>query len=374
MEFKVEPQTVRRCGEQVGRNGQIMWQVRSHLETHLQLGSTAGLLLQTLSGAHHETRDRISLSLAQGAQALQDSGVEFAKTADYYEATDRTAAANLDRQYDGSARPQVESPAAYRPPHLDGQAGPHASGVGVDVADASSALRAPQRPAEFTDPMKFFNVVGDFLSPTWWINQVLNDTIGCNPLKFVAEHLIGDWEGFATCAIEWRILSDSADALSENIEYGMRWLAQDWQGQAADHAIAHLDRVRLAIDSHRDVLRRLHDKYLDVARGVWNAARALADLLKMLLDNIIIIGITMMAGTFLSWTGVGAGISWALCALECANIVRLWGDATKLISTTQTAIEGFVGFLQSQEADTLDEIHPKAMPGTYSHPNPRVGA
>ena len=51
--------------------------------------------------------------------------------------------------------------------------------------------------------MKFFNVVSDFLSPTWWLNQVLKDTINCNPLEFATHHIIGDWEGFARCAMVW---------------------------------------------------------------------------------------------------------------------------------------------------------------------------
>ncbi|CRK59622.1 hypothetical protein [Alloactinosynnema sp. L-07] len=374
MEFKVEPETVRRCGDQISRNGHAMWDVRAHLDAHLHLGSTAGLWLQTLSGAHHETRDRMSLGLSRAAQALEGSGVELGKSADYYAATDRTSAANLDRQYRGSARPYIDSPGSYRPPHLDGKAGPYTAGTGIDVTDPRSSLNPPQQPQEFTDPVKLFNVVSDFLSPTWWINQVLDDTIGCNPLEFVTDQLIGDWEGFAKCAIVWESLSRSADAISENIDYGLRWLSQDWHGQAADQAVAYLDRLRRAIDSHRDILRRLHGKYLDVARGVWNCARALADLLKMILDNVIVAGIAVMAAAYLSWTGVGAGISLAVAALECANIMRLWGNATQLISNTQAAIEGFVGFLQSQEADTLDELTPMAIPEAYDHPNPQVGA
>lgn len=49
--------------------------------------------------------------------------------------------------------------------------------------------------------------------------------------------------------------------------------------------------------------------------------------------------------------------------------MKLWGQVTKLVQTTQTSIEGFVGFLQSQEAHVLSEIKPVAMPATdYDHP------
>lgn len=340
---------------------------------HANLGSTDGALMQLLVGAHDATVSRMSDSVYRGFNAMGDSGAELARTAEYYQRTDQRSAAQLDGTYPVPARPSVDPPNPYKPPVMDGKQGPAHSNASTDVVDPARFLNAPGQPQEFTDPMKLFNVASDFLSPTWWINQVLNDTIGVNPLEFISHHFIGDWEGFARCGLVWENASKATGAIGENIKYGLSWLAADWQGNAADAAVHYFDYTRRALDSHRDVFHRLHEKYLEVARGVWNCARSLADLLKALLDKAIIAGLAVLAGWLTSWTGVGAGISWTFAAYECKRIVDLWGDATRLISGTQAAIEGFVGFLQSQDAQVLQEIQPVPMPATdYQHPNPDV--
>lgn len=230
-------------------------------------------------------------------------------------------------------------------------------------------LNPPAQPQEFTDPMKFFNVVSDLVSPSWWINQVLNDTIGVNPLKFITHYFIGDWEGFARCGLMWDDLSKATGAIGENVKGGLTWLATWWQGNAADAAVYYFDYMRQSLYSHRDVMHQLHDKYLEVARGVWNAARSLTDILKMLLDNLIVAGIAVLGAAAFSWTGVGAGISLLVAGYECKQIFKLWDEATGLISKTQAGIEAFVGFLQSKQADVLRDITPRPMPASdYDHP------
>ncbi|HCT81738.1 MAG TPA: hypothetical protein DGT23_35195 [Micromonosporaceae bacterium] len=368
MNLQVKPDTLLLYGELVARTGLNMSLVGVDLAQNMKLGSTDGLWLQTLITAHEETTARMSDSIDRGFRAMTGSGTELKRTATYYQATDQKSAADLDSTYPASARPAIDTPT---PGIVDvpGKAGPYEANAGTDVEDPSQHTKPPGQPQEFTDPLKFFNVVSDFMSPSWWMNQVLNDTIGCNPLEFVVDKLVGDWEGFARCAVVWEHMSKATGAIGENVKCGLTWLAADWQGQAADAAVHYFDYTRQALDSHRDVLHHLHEKYLDVARGVWNAARSLADLLKSILDNVIVAGVAVLAAWWLSWTGVGAGISLAVAALECANIWRLWDAVTGRVSDTQTLIEGFVGFIQSQEAHVLNDVEPTAMPATdYDHP------
>lgn len=373
MSFQVNPDTAASYGSLVERNSINLARANSHLLEHMQLGSTDGALMQMLVGPHDQTVTRISDSINRGFNTMEDSSEELKRTADYYRRTDQRSATELDGTYPASARPAVDPPNPYKPPVMDGRAGPAQSNAATDVADPRQYLTVPARPEEFTDPVKLFNVVSDFLSPTWWMNQVLSDTIGLNPLEFVTDIFIGDWEGFARCALLWDNLSKATGAIGENVRYGLAWLAADWQGQAADAAVHYFDYTRQALDSHRDVLHRLHEKYLDVARGLWNCARAVADTLKAILDNVIVAGLAVLAGVLTSWTGVGAAISWGFAAYECYRILKLWGDATKLISAAQAIVEGFVGALQSKEAGTLDEIRPIPLPATdYQHPNPEI--
>lgn len=366
--FQVNPDTIANYGGLVERNGINFSLVNVHLAQNTKLGSTTGWWLSTLVTAHDETVSRMLDSIYKGFHTMGDSSGELTRTADYYRNTDRGAAAKLDSTYPASPRPPVDPV-----PGAGHQQGPGLGHEGTDVADPLQFLKSPGQPQEFTDPIKFFNVVSDLLSPSWWINQVLSDTIGCNPLKFATDHIAGDWEGFARCAFVWEDLSHASGAIGDNVKSGLSWLAADWQGRAADTAVNYFDYTYKALDSHREVLHRLHEKYLEIARGVWNCARTVADVLKGILDNLIIAGIAVLAAWFLSWTGVGAGISLAVAAVECANILKLWNKMTGLISNTQKSIEGFVGFLQSQEAHVLNEIRPLPMPATdYQHPNPEI--
>lgn len=82
------------------------------------------------------------------------------------------------------------------------------------------------------------------MSPSWWLNQVLNDTIGFNPLKDVIDWAIGDWEGFARCAVVWEHMSKATGAIGENVKCGLTRLAADWQGRAADAAVHYFDYTR----------------------------------------------------------------------------------------------------------------------------------
>jgi hypothetical protein len=106
----------------------------------------------------------------------------------------------------------------------------------------------------------------------------------------------------------------------------LTWLAADWHGNAADEAVHYFDYARRALDSHRAVLRRLHQKYLDLAMGVWNCARAAADTLKAMSDKLVVAGMAVLAGWMTSWTGVGPSVSAAVAIYEVRDILKLYDE------------------------------------------------
>lgn len=369
MSFQVNPGEVANYGKLIERNSVNLAVVNTHLAQYTNLGSTDGAFLQILVGAHNETVARMRDSIYRGFNAMGNSATELKATADFYANQDQTSAANLDATYPKGVRPAVNSPDMRRPADLEGKQGPYVKNAGYDVEDPLKFLTPPAQPQEFSDPMKLFNVLSDLVSPTWWINQVLNDTIGVNPLKVMQHYFIGDWEGFARCGLVWDDLSKATGAIGENVKGGLTWLASEWQGNAADAAIGYFDYMRRSLQSHRDVLHKLHDEYLEVARGVWNAARSLSDIFKMFMDNLIVAGIAVLGAAAFSWTGVGAGISLLVAGYQCKRLFQLWDEATGLISKTQSGVEAFVGFLQSKQAEVLRDITPQPMPATdYDHP------
>lgn len=368
MGFAVQPDALTKYATLIERNGINLSLTNLHLVSETTLGNTDGEWLQHLVDAHTQTVERMSDSLFQGFNVMGESADELARSGDHYRAVDRSTEANLDATYPGSPRPRIDEPGPV-PTTVPGKQGPYEAHAGDDIAHPLSFLTDPGTPTEFSDPMELFNTMGDYLSPTWWMNQVLNDTIGFNPMEKVNQLLIGDWQGFARCAMAWEQLGQASGAIGDNVENGLRWLAADWQGRAADAAVHYFDYLGKSLVSHRDVFHVLHDKYVEIARDVWLASKTLADAIKAIMDAVVMVGLALLAAYGLSWTGVGSGASWGVAAWQCSRILELWSGASGVISTTQTAITGFVGFLTSPDGITLKEITPVKVPVVdYDHP------
>jgi uncharacterized protein YukE len=366
--FSVRPEALDDYAKLVERNGINLSLANVHLAGESRLENTEGLWIQHLVEAHTQTVDRMLGSLSQGFHQLGASADELVRTAAHYHSGDQASAANLDSTYPGSPRPPIGAPGpviTQRP----GEEGPTEANAGDDIRNPLAHLTEPRDPPDFSDPMALFNTMGDYLSPTWWINQVLNDTIGVNPIEYVNQVVVGDWSGFARCGTMWAQLASAADDIGDNLDNGLRWLAADWQGKAGDAAMHYFDYAGKALRSHADVFRVLHDKYVEVARGVWLCSRTLADIIKAIMDTALVAGLAVLAAATLSWTGIGAGISWSVAAWQCSRILKLWGEASAAIATTQTLITGFVGMATSPDDVTLREITPLPMPAVdYDHP------
>lgn len=367
MGFVVQPGALDDYAKLVERNGINLSVANVHLAGESQLENTEGLWIQHLLDAHTQTVDRMTTSMAQGFHRLGASADELGRTAAYYRSIDQTEAANLDAAYPASSRPPVGAPGPVST-RRRGEQGPTEAVAGDDIRDPLAHLTEPGDPPDFSDPMALFNTMGDYLSPTWWINQVLNDTIGVNPMEYVNQLVVGDWKGFARCGTMWDQLARAADDIGDNLDNGLRWLAAEWQGKAGDAAVRYFDYACKAIHSHADVFRVLQGKYVEIARDVWLCSKTLADIIKAIMDAAFVAGLAVLAAASLSWTGIGAGISWSVAAWQCSQIMKLWGEASSAISTIQSLITGFVGMATSPDEITLREITPLPMPAVeYDH-------
>ncbi|GAB3447558.1 hypothetical protein [Actinophytocola sediminis] len=368
MDFLVRPDALDKYAKLVERNGINLALTNVHLADNSRLANTEGGWIQHLVDAHEQTVDRMLSSVSQGFHQLGASTEELTRTAAHYRSVDHASAANLDTTYPGAPRPAIGAPAPVPAQRPDVQGPFHAVG-GDDIHNPLVHLTEPGDPPDFSDPMALFNIMGDYLSPTWWINQVLNDTIGVNPMEEINKVVVGDWKGFARCGSMWAQLAAAADDIGDNLDNGLRWLGADWHGKAGDAALHYFDNAGKALHSHAEVFRAFHDRYVEVARDVWLCSKTLADIIKLIMDTAIVAGLAVLAGGALSWTGVGAGISWSFAAWECKQILDLWGEATNVISRAQMVITGFVGMVTSPDETELREITPLPMPAVgYDHP------
>lgn len=366
MNFHVVPDLLSAYGTLLDRNGDNLSGVSAHFSRTMTFTSTDGAWIQTVIDAHDALVARTSDSLVRGRDALETSAGELTRTADYYRTTDQASAANLDATYPSAGRPYVGPTGETRTQQPGGT--PH--GANQDVEDPLRYLEDPGKPAEFSEgPMKILSVASDYMSPAWWINQVINDLWGFNPLEYVTRYLIGDWESFARCGLVWEQLSKAAGAVGRNVHNGLTWVSAGWQGHAADAAVAYFDYTHQALASHHDVFHEYYKVYYDVASDVWLCAKTVADFLKSMMDLIISIGLKVLAAWALSPTGIGAGISWGLAAYDCWRVLELWGKATEVLSITQMSINAFAAFCLTPTPDTINALKALPMPANdYNHP------
>ncbi|WP_130346909.1 WXG100 family type VII secretion target [Herbihabitans rhizosphaerae] len=356
----MEPDGVDTFGKLITTASTSVKVIQQYFDHFMQFEGSGGWL-QAVRGNHTVVVTAVSQTLGRAGQALEMSAIELRGAAEFYRRTDAQAAGRLDRTYPPGSMDG-------RPPLDRIPAGP----VNLDSIGTIDNMRRhlpapPPKPEEFTDPLKYFNIVDDFMSPTWWMNQVLNDTVRVNPLEETTKWIAGEWESYARCAMTWKYTSQAIQEVHDKIKFGMSYVGSLWHGNAADAALQYFDYILKALRSLRTVTNSIHEKYMEIARGVWQAAKSLADVLKGLLDNLVVAGIALIASRFLIWTGVGTAISWGVAALQCVRIVDLWQDATRILTTTQKAIHGVMGFVQSMEPEI--QSRPIPMPATdYNHP------
>ncbi|MFB9905300.1 hypothetical protein [Allokutzneria oryzae] len=142
-----------------------------------------------------------------------------------------------------------------------------------------------------------------------------------------------------------------------------------WDGKAAESAFGYFDYTIRALESQAAALQKLHEEYLLVAETVWHCAKATADILKGILDRLVVLGLTLMVAPFIASSGAGVFVSLGLGAFQCAKIISLWGEATQLMTKVQNVLHSSIGVMQSMANDpafttmkmpVIDYRHPGA--------------
>jgi uncharacterized protein YukE len=218
----------------------------------------------------------------------------------------------------------------------------------ADLAEPTVHLKAPGTPAELKapTPLQIFNDAGDLVSPTGWAMQVCDWAFGFNPLEKALSVVTGDWEEFAKCAEAWENLSKMCGDLAGNVRSGNKALDATWDGNAADAAFVYFQQLEQDIAKIQESLGDMHGHYMVIARGVWQMAEALKGFISGILDAAAIAAVEAAAGAALSWTGWGAAVGAGLVALEIANMLKLWAQATKAIGDCQGIANGALGLIE----------------------------
>lgn len=354
--FHASPAVIDRFAKLLDKQEAHTDAAREYAKTHLAIAhSDQGWITQLLD-KHEQVRSRVQTSLDQLKAVCDANTKAMLETATYYRNTDEAAAARVDRAYPGSeARPV--------PPFV----GPF---VLAEVMAPQGRLTAPPVPQEFADPMGVVNAMSNLISPGYWIGNVLDVLIGCNPAEELAIRLAGDWQAVAKCASALNSLGFFGSDIGVNVVHNHRLLLNAWSGKAANGSYDYFTRLAGTLEEHKKAFEGLRTSYEQIAHGVWRQAKVAGDLVQSIFDAAFWIVVEAAAGGVLAKTVVAPAVLWSIAALQCLHIVRTWGRVLKLFEVVQATVGTGVAqieiLLGEQGGFTA---HP--LPGPYRHPAAR---
>ena len=247
----------------------------------------------------------------------------------------------------------------------------------ADSSEPTTFLTPPKQPEEFSQGLLLdtFNDCSDLMSPTYWVTEAYDMIFGFNPLDEVIEWFSGDWEALAKCAELWTNIGKACEAVSDNLKAGNTSLDATWNGNAADAAYVYFDELAKKLHGQKESFDALCTQYQHLAHAAYSTAEAIKGYLSGIIDGLLITALELAGGTLLSWTGVGAAVGYGLAALEIANIMRLWAQATSALGNVQAIVNGAVGVVETVGATLYGTFHGFPVPNSdspYDHPNPAV--
>ena len=327
-------------------------------DKNLQIGAQPGLIAG-LIGSHEQAKTEILTALRSLEEVCEASGAELDRAWKMYDHTDQTSAGRLDQTY-----PDPGSPPSI-PPLPGMPANPEPQAV-LQTTFPAGRLTEPKA-GGFTNPVQILNDLGNLISPGYWLQKVLEGTIGVNPVQEFSNWVAGDWEQFAKASDTLNSLSFFCSDLGQDVKVNISALPTSWTGNAANEAFQYFNKLGDVVNDYSGGLAALRDKYREAAQGVWEFSESINDLIQSLFDNAFWASIEVAAGAALSETVVGTVALWALAALECKNIVDDWKQMTNLLMNIQNTIRIIHGgILDVVGASGTFQAHP--LPAGYDHP------
>lgn len=358
MTLTVEPSALSGYARQLDRANEDVEAVLSYVRKHAD-GGTGGELISIARAGHSHVVEVIEATFNRLGCLLETSSPELNRAAGYYRNSDLAAAIQIDQSLPAAPG---RCPGALEYEFTSNPCKPLPFG---DVRFPESRLTAPPEPGNPSNSMGWM----DYLSPTSWAMKGFDIVLGFDPIAEMQNKLVGDWEALASMQ---PVLANVGAALHDvalNIQAGATTLNPAWRGNAGDAAYRYFTDLAATVAELGAPIIDIGGAYLVMADAVWAAGEAIGGVLKGMIDSAIIAGVAAAAGTVTAETGVGALVGYGVAAGEAVNILRLWGEATKLYQNATAAVLLFRTVLARTLSD-LDQVGLPVVPGGagYDHP------
>ncbi|OJF13005.1 hypothetical protein [Couchioplanes caeruleus] len=360
MSFRVEPSFLDGYAGQVHRAGDDAAEIKKCLSGHPQPQSGGGNGVNALILPVADVLERsMTASLAaieKVTSTLHASGTGLTEAAGWYRHTDAAAAARMDAT--------LPTTGTCVKTGLEQQwAGNPCAPSFADSREPSSRLVAVPE-VEFSHPMSWM----DYTSVSNYMLEAFDHVFGFNPLERATDSLLGDWQAVAKAGVAFGHAADAMQDLGYNIQGGAIALKPGWEGIAADTAYYRFTRLADGAANLAGPFREISKQFTEIAHGVYNTTEAVNGFLKGLADAAIIAGIAFVAGTATAASGVGAVVGYSVSAVEVANMLRLWAQATAAINGIYGMVQAAVGIIEGQIARIADAVPDMADYTAYRHP------
>ncbi|MCO8272866.1 hypothetical protein M1L60_19920 [Actinoplanes sp. TRM 88003] len=212
------------------------------------------------------------------------------------------------------------------------------------MSDATRFLVAPSEPDEtvtngFVNPVDIFN----YLSPSAWINDIIEKTTGVDIFGLATDTFTGEWGALYRFGDAMGNLAQALQQVGIDIQTGAIDADRTWDGNASDAAYRYFSELAAATSGQQAALYDAAKGYHEAAKGAWQLSNQLGNLLQAIVDKAIIIGISAAAGTVTAETGIGAVAGYGVAAWQAVELVKLVNQASTIINTAGTVIMAAFG-------------------------------
>ncbi|MDI6098178.1 hypothetical protein QLQ12_06120 [Actinoplanes sp. NEAU-A12] len=211
------------------------------------------------------------------------------------------------------------------------------------VQDPNAFLTPPTEPDEswtngFIDPAFLFN----YVSPTSWINELINSVTGKDVLGTITESIAGDWSKIWAFGDAMTNVGRWSEQVAVNVQQEILKLDSSWDGNANDAAYNYFTNLAVEISDLRFALTEIGESYRTAAKGAWGLATQMGNMLQALCDMAIAFCL-VVAGSALT-TSVGVGFAgYGVAGLMAAEMMAIASKLFLIASTASMAVFGTFG-------------------------------
>lgn len=284
MSFEVSPSALDAFADLLDRYSADADAVWGYIGLNAELSFQEEGFLGILFTAHGPLRARFEARVRTMSSCGSLAAMEVRQAATWYRDTDKSAAADLDAAYPPGERDRLSTE--------DGETLSQSVIDFLDQADPGAALKVDLTVTEADQPEVHFveqevRAILDMISPLYWIRTLVKDLYGSDPVDWVTQWLVGDWQAWARCAKVWLACSGSVGAMELNLSGVDEALAQTWSGNATDAAMGYFQKLTAATGNESTAFALLCEKYRAQTEIVFHCLQIVNDLLNMLVDYLI---------------------------------------------------------------------------------------